>query len=168
MTQSELSFLGEEFLTWLWWRIEAGGGEFALGRNQTLGVSLDDYLMFAPHVEDEVEQTLRKGGPSRSAEARAALHNGRRVRRARLVLGDGDRNFGVTVDGPTMRLGSIRLPPDPEDANDPGERSEERIAGFRRVAELVELLYRQFLRERLRPDYLQTSGAQQASWMHGA
>ena len=84
-----LGFLGEEFLTWLWFRIETEGGDFDLGRDRHVGVSFDDFIAFAPLDNDETEQTLRKGSPSRCAEAAAALRNGRRLTRARLVLAPG-------------------------------------------------------------------------------
>ena len=35
------AFLGEEFLTWLWFRIESEGGDFEVGR-ESIGVILDD------------------------------------------------------------------------------------------------------------------------------
>jgi hypothetical protein len=165
--RDDLGFLGEEFLTWLWWRIETGGGEFELAGDRVVGVSLDDFLMFAPHDGDEVEPTLRKGGPSRSLEARTALRDGRRLRRARFVIAEPQRSFGVTIDGPTLQLGSIRLPPDPEDAGSPAERALERIDGFRTVAAIVGELYRRFLHERLRGDYLARGAAPQATWMAG-
>ena len=79
-----LAFLGEEFLTWLWFRIETEGGEFDIGRQRELAVSFDDFIAFAPRDGDETEQTLRKGIPTRSPEASAALRHGHRLTRARL------------------------------------------------------------------------------------
>ena len=75
-------FLGEEFLTWLWFRWETQGGEFTLSGGRVVGVALDDFLTFAALNEDETEQTLRRGLPTRTAEARTALRQGRAPGRA--------------------------------------------------------------------------------------
>ena len=166
MSQSDpLAFLGEEFLTWLWFRIETEGGDFDLDGDRQVGVSFDDYIAFAPREDDETEQTLKKGLPSRSLEAAAALRNGRRLTRAKLVIAWRDASFHVVLDGPTMNLLSVKLPEDDPDAESADERSSERIQGFVALREYVAALYRVFLRERLLPDYLERGAAEQATWM---
>lgn len=164
----QLAFLGEEFLTWLWFTLETDGGEVELSDELTIGVSFDDFIAFAPRAEDETEHTLRKGLPTRCAEARAALRNGRRLRLARLVIAEGERQWSVVIDGATLDLRSVRLPNDPEDASSNEERAIARIDAFARVDELVRGLYARFLRDRLRPEYLRTRAPAQGRWMAGA
>lgn len=164
-SDGEFAFLGEEFLTWLWFRTETEGGEFDFGRGEVVGLSFDDLLEFAPLDDDETEQTLKKGMPTRSAEARAALRSGRRLRRARLVLGLGDAVWSFTLDGATLGLRSVKLPEDDEEAESAEERSQERAVNFLHVQELVQRLYGEFLRQRLRPDYLATTAREQSRWM---
>ena len=161
-------FLGEEFLTWLWFRTETEGGEFDLGKGRVVGLSFDDMLEFAPLEEDETQHTLKKGTPTRSVEARAALKTGHRLRRARLTLGIDERVWSFTLDAPTMGLRSIKLPEDDEEAESAEERSRERAANFLELHELVGAVYREFLKIRLRPDYVNTDAEHQAAWMaHG-
>jgi len=158
-------FLGEEFLTWLWFRTETEGGDFDLAPGRSVAVAPDDFLAFAPTGGDETEQTLRKGSPSRSAEAAASLRNGRRLRRARWIVALGELVWSVTIDGSTMDLCSIKLPDDDAEAGSPEERSRDRAANFLLLQEIVGLLYREFLRVRLRPDYLEAEAGRQATWM---
>ena len=160
------AYLGEEFLTWLWFRIETDGGQFEVGRQQ-LDVILDDFIAFAPHETDETEQLLRKGLPTRTVEARAALQSGRRLRRAKLLVARGEDEWSLVVDGPTMGLCAIKTPADSEDASSRTDRNAERIERFLDIHEMVYGLYELFLRDRLRPDYLTTSGEAQAQWMAG-
>jgi hypothetical protein len=61
-------FLGEEFLTWIWFRWETDGGEFTLPGGRVVGIALDDFLCFAAPHDDETEQTLRRGLPTRTAD----------------------------------------------------------------------------------------------------
>ncbi|MHC5065518.1 MAG: hypothetical protein ACYTG5_16260, partial [Planctomycetota bacterium] len=66
---ADFGFLGEEFLTWLWYRMENEGGEFNLPGGRVIALSMDDYLCFAPRDDDDTEHSLRRGIPSRSPEA---------------------------------------------------------------------------------------------------
>jgi hypothetical protein len=158
-------FLGEEFLTWLWFRLETDGGDFDLGDGRSVAVSLDDFIAFAPGEDDETEPTLRKGTPSLTAEAGAALRHGRRLSRARLLIALGDSQWRVTLDGSTMTLRSIRLPDDDPEAESAEDRARERAANFLLVHDIVAALYRTFLRVRLRPEYLAQEAHRQAAWM---
>jgi hypothetical protein len=166
--QTSFAFLGEEFLTWLWFRLETEGGDFDLGDGHVVGISLDDFLAFAPRDDDETEHTMRKGVPSRSSSARAALRAGRRLRRAKLVLAKGELQWSFVLDAACMGLRSVRLPDDDEEAEGPADKSRDRIANFLLLHELVSRLYREFLRLRLRREYLTNEGERQAAWMAGA
>ncbi|MEZ6037495.1 MAG: hypothetical protein R3F29_08445 [Planctomycetota bacterium] len=158
-------WLGEEFLTWLWFRWEADGGEFTLPGGRIVGIALDDFLTFAAPTDDETEQTLRRGLPTRTAEARTALRQGRRLRKARMLVAEGERQWTATLDGPTLSLGGVKLPEDAEECESDADRTADRAANWLALHEIVQGLYRLFLKDRLRPDYKTTGAAAQANWM---
>lgn len=162
---SSHAFLGEEFLTWLWYRLDTVGGDFDIGEGRSIAIAIDDFLAFAPRDDDETEQTLRKGTPTHSQEARTALRNGRRLRKAKLIVAEGPMQFGATLDGTTMCLSGVKLPDDSEDCESAHDRSVDRAAGFLHLHELIGHLYDSFLHDRLRPEYLRTDGERQAQWM---
>lgn len=158
-------FLGEEFLTWLWFQWETEGGEFPLAGGRVVGVALDDFLSFAALTEDETEQTLRRGLPTRTAEARTALRQGHRLRKARLLLAEGDRQWTATLDAPTMTLSGVKLPDDAEECESEADRTADRAANWLALHEIVQALYGVFLKDRLRDDYRATGAEAQAAWM---
>ena len=158
-------FLGEEFLTWLWFRWETQGGEFTLSGGRVVGVALDDFLTFAALTEDETEQTLRRGLPTRTAEARTALRQGHRLRKARLLVAEGDRQWTATLDAPSLTLGGVKLPDDAEECESEMDRTADRAANWLALHEIVQALYARFLKERLREDYRTTGAEAQANWM---
>lgn len=160
-------FLGEEFLTWLWFRWETDGGEYDLSAGRRVGIALDDFLAFAAPSDDETEQTLRHGLPTRTAEARTALRQGRRLKKAKLILAEDSRQWVCTLDATTMTLTGVRLPEDAEDADSAADRTADRAANWLALYETVMAVYGQFLRERLGDGYRQGAGEQQASWMAG-
>ncbi|MBL8750021.1 MAG: hypothetical protein JNK78_12730 [Planctomycetes bacterium] len=158
-------FLGEEFLTWLWFRWESDGGEFTLSGGRVVGVALDDFLAFAAPDEDSTEQTLRRGLPTRTAEARIALRQGSRLKKARLLVAEGSRQWSATLDAPTLALSGVKLPEDAEECESDVDRTADRAANWLALHEIVQALYTQFLQQRLRPDYMKTAGEEQARWM---
>lgn len=160
-----LGFLGEEFLTWLWFRWETSGGEFTLPGGRVVGIALDDLLTFAAPSDDETEQTLRRGLPTKTAEARTGLRQGRRLRKARLLLAEGSRTWAATLDATTLTLLGTRLPEDAEEVESDPDRTADRVANWLALHEIVQALYGVFLRERLQPDYRDKGGARQAQWM---
>jgi hypothetical protein len=160
----ELGFLGEEFLTWLWFSIERDGGEFTVD-GHTVSVTIDDFLAFAPRDDADSEQTLRFGLPTRSSEARAALRNGHRLRRCKLVVAEQATEWTLVLDGPTLAVVGARLPADDPEATTPRARASARIASFVQLDRILRGLYRLFLHDRLRPDYQRTRGTEQANWM---
>ncbi len=164
-SEASQAFLGEEFLTWLWFRIETEGGEFDLTRDRQVGVVVDDFITFAPREEEDTEQTLRKGMPTRTVEARVALASGHRLRKAKLVVALGERMWNFTFVGATMGFSGLRVPEDDEDAESAEERSRDRVASFLEIQEIVQELYAQFLRVRLDRDYRRKEGERQAQWM---
>jgi hypothetical protein len=158
-------FLGQEFVTWLWFRWETDGGEFQLPGGRVVGVAIDDLLTFAAPSDDDTEQTLRHGLPTRTAEARTALRQGRRLRRARVILAEGQRQWTVTLDGASLNLSGTRLPDDAEEVESDADRNADRAANWLHMHEILLALYGLFLRERLAPDYRQAAGERQAQWM---
>ena len=160
-------FLGEEFLTWIWWRWETDGGEFTLPGGRVVGVALDDFLSFAAPSDDETEQTLRRGLPTRTAEARTALRQGNRLRNARLLVAEGSRQWNATMDAPSLTLTGVKLPEDAEECESDVDRNADRSANWLALHEIVQGLYGMFLKERLAPGF-KTGGAEQmARWMAG-
>ena len=85
--------------------------------------------------------------------------------RAKLLVALGEKQWSVTVDGPTMGLLGVRIPEDDSDVTDSRDRSGERMDGFLLLQEIFAQLYEQFLRKRLTPEYLNEEAELQANWM---
>lgn len=167
MSAGSHAFLGQEFLTWLWWKFETEGGEFTLSRGREVAVSLEDMIQFQPSEGFGTACALTKGLPSRAKVARVALAQGQRVAKARLAIAQGDRVWLVTIVGATLALTAIKPPEDEEDLDTAPARTEERVGNLLDLQEIVAELYRVFLKERLAPGYLKGAAEAQAAWMAG-
>lgn len=157
-------FLGEEFLLWIWWKFETDGGEFTLPGGRVVGVAIDDVLVFAPKSEDDTQQTLRRGLPTRTPEARTALRHGHRIAKARLLLAEASRQWTCTLDGERMAFGAVKLPDDDDGAESAEDRTTDRAANWLALHEIVAALFGQFLRVRV-GDGWKREAEQIALWM---
>ena len=100
---------GREFLMWLWFMSEAQGGEVALPEGGTFAVLVEGPLLF--DQEEQGETAIRKGEPMVSAETRAALLSGKKLRRAKLTLArGGEEVWTCTLDADTFVIRSLKLP----------------------------------------------------------
>ena len=158
-------FLGEEFLTWLWFRWETLGGEFTLAGGRVAGIAIDDLLQFAPMGDDESEQTIRHGLPTRTPEARTGLRQGHRLAKARLLVAEGSRQWSFVFDAERMAFGAVRLPEDSEECESAQDRTGDRAANWLALYEIVGLLFAQFLRVRLGDGWREKEAPAMAEWM---
>lgn len=143
---SAQAFLGREFLTWLWYRCEVGGGTFDLPGGE-VGVVFNDYVALVSEGEEREENICRRGSAHRSQEARTALLVGKVVSAAKLEIARGERSFAATISGDTLDIRGAKYP-DPE-SDDPGERTIERLEAMEELGDIVDGLYALFLAIRL-------------------
>ena len=101
--------LGMDFLTWLWYFWESEGGILRRSGGQQIGLMLEGPLTFFREGEGAHEAVLRKGTPLNSREAGTALYCGKKLKRAKLVLAEGDRMWSATVDA-DFGIRSLKLP----------------------------------------------------------
>jgi len=99
---------GREFLMWLWYMSEARGGEVELPDGGKFAVLVEGPLLF--DQEEQGETAIRKGEPMLSAETRAALLSGKKLRRAKLTLARGEECWTCTFDADAFTFRSIKMP----------------------------------------------------------
>ncbi len=101
---------GLDFLTWLWFVSEARGGMVKLKELGDWAVMVDGPLMFVMEGSGAHEAVVRRGEPRLSAEAKASLLSGKKLRRAKLTLARGDQAWACTIEGPSFVLRGLKLP----------------------------------------------------------
>lgn len=115
---------GREFLMWLWFMSEAKGGVVSLPGGGTFSVMVEGPLLF--DHEEQGEAAIRKGEPMMSAETRAALLSGKKLRKAKLTLARSDEEMWTCIlDADTFVIRSLKLPK--TEAIDAAGRFQERM-----------------------------------------
>ena len=137
---------GREFLTWLWFVSEERGGREDVPEVGEIAWAVEGPLLFAREGRGAHEILLRNGEPMLGAETRAALLDGKKLRRARLRFARGEEEWQVTLDADAFVFRGLRLPA--TESYDLVGRFQERMVLLDVFRRLFFHLYRAFLRER--------------------
>jgi len=138
---------GLDFLTWLWFASEKQEGIFKSKEHGDVGVALEGPLLFTRTGDGAHEIALRKGLPTVSAEAKTALLSGKKLRRAKLMLGHIEEAWNVTLDADTFVFRSVKLP-EPKEMLDPASRFQDRVQKLGLFRDLFFELFDKFLNVR--------------------
>ena len=147
-------FLGREFLTWLVWTIEEGGGRIERD-GEIVELQLGDRVTLAGTAADKARMTLAGAGDLR-AEVGAGLRRGKLLDQARLVILRGERRWELSLDGGLLTYDGLRCPGlGPRDGAAPEDRRVAfendlflRLADVDSAVALLDRLYAEFCRER--------------------
>ena len=138
--------LGQNFLTWLWFFQEEHHGVLPQTKLGEFSLMLDGPLVFVAEGAGAYESTLRKGIPLISAEAKAALTVGKKLRRAKLVLARArGEEWAVSVDADEFVFRGLKVPEG--EAMDPGSVFEERMGNLYTFQKVFFALFQRFLQE---------------------
>lgn len=140
-------FVGEEFLTWLWYRSDKQEGHFPLDDGHELELHFDNQLTLEANLAEAERSRLTGGSPSFSPEAKEALRRGKRVAQAKLRLTREGREWVMTVTARTLGISSLKIPAVLSKEDD--DRFYERADLIAEADSSLRALYAMFLRMRL-------------------
>ena len=152
----EKRFLGQEFLTWLWYKSEERGGAVFLENSGT-----DIVLVFEKHIllesgeGDSYGKLICQGLQAELKEARTGLAMGKKIEQARIMMTRDEHEFRFSLKGSLFEYRSVRLPKtmtDAEEGDDPDAaegRLLDRIGLYEIPLRTVDELFGMFLKIRV-------------------
>lgn len=145
------NILGQEFLTWLWYRSDSNPQAFTDTDGTPFSVSLEQRITVEGGQGEERETTAVSGALSPLREARVGLATGKKVTRALLLVSKEEMNFSVTLKAESFAMGSMKTPKveKPEEDDDPDAVFLEKIFLMETGVRLLDCLYKSFLEIRL-------------------
>ncbi len=146
------SFLGPEFLTWLWCRSEEFEGRFRLeSEKDPFELWFDDRLTVGSTLVDAQENLFRGGHPTSSPEAHMALRQGKMATEARLRVVRGAQEWSFVIKAKDLSLSALKVPVVLTKEED--ERFYERMYLLEQLDNIIRALYQLFLTERMGSDW---------------
>lgn len=103
------SFLGKEFLTWLWYRAERDG-EVDTGKGKPITVEILGPILLDAQYGDARASALKGDSPATSPEARTALLEGKKLKKAKMKWVREDVEWVFTLDGENFNMSGLAVP----------------------------------------------------------
>lgn len=153
---TEKRFLGQEFLTWLWWKSEERGGTVNLTGQGGIIVVFEKHMLLEYGEDDYNERLVCSGLQTELKEARTGLRTGKKLEQARLQIIKDDMEYNLTLGATFFDYRSVKLPKtaDSESGSTNSEAEAEgmileRIYLFEELVKIVNDLFRMFLEVRV-------------------
>jgi hypothetical protein len=157
---AEKRFLGQEFLTWLWWKSEERGGSVELAGRGDITVVFEKHMLLESGEGESSEKIVCTGLQAELQEARTGLLMGKKLEQARVVIGHNSYEYSFTLAAGLMEFRNVRLPKT-EGTEGGNEENPEEVEGmileriylFEELIALVNELFALFLEKRLGGDW---------------
>ncbi len=153
---AEKKFLGQEFLTWLWWQSEIHGGRIHTPNKGDLVVVFEKHMLLESGEGTTNEKLICSGLETELQEARTGLKMGKKLEQARIQVIIGDYEYNVTLAAALLEFRSVKLPKTA--ATTPGNQENpeelegmllERIFLFEQLVAAIHELLQLFVERRL-------------------
>uniref|UniRef100_I2Q3R1 Uncharacterized protein n=1 Tax=Desulfovibrio sp. U5L TaxID=596152 RepID=I2Q3R1_9BACT len=152
MAEAKNPILGQDFLTWLWFKSEKSGWLFKLPDGGEVNVYLEQKISVRGGEGDDAETATVSGPHAQFAEARLGVKSGKRVDRALIRFEQDGETWTVTVKADDFTLNTLRTPKTEtrdEEGDDPDAKVLEKLYLLEKCGGFFDALYTQFLNTRL-------------------
>lgn len=140
--ENNRDYLGNEFLLWLWYVLDAESDTLVLADKSEAAVMLTRTLVLECPRGQTGKESITSDGPTRLPEAMRAIQSGKLPRKVGLTVVRHDQQYDLTVQAETLAITGARLPP--VEGDDERARHEERVTQLRHLLETLDLLYDAF------------------------
>lgn len=152
---TEKRFVGQEFLTWLWWKSEERGGSVELTGQGDIIVVFEKHMLLEYGEADYHERLVCSGLQAELKEARTGLRTGKKLEQARLQIIKDEMEYNLTFGATFFEFRNVKLPKT-ENTNETADPSTDEMEGavleriylYEELVKIVNDLFRMFLEVR--------------------
>jgi hypothetical protein len=137
-------FLGNEFLLWLWWRIEHESDTFELPDQSEAVVMMNKTLTLECPRGESGKETIRSEAPTKLPEALTAIRGGKLPRKSGLSIVRDGQQFDLVLQAESFAISGAKIHRSDEDEFHP----EDRIDEIRRLIDTVDQMFHVFCERR--------------------
>jgi len=103
-------FLGNEFLTWLWFMIESDHGSFRQHDPDLVSLTVGNRLVLENTLNNAKETVTIRGDNASLEEGLVALAKGSLVTEIHLSYKSGSQNWEFSLKGESLNISNLKLP----------------------------------------------------------
>ncbi|MGL1862049.1 MAG: hypothetical protein OCC46_05940 [Pseudodesulfovibrio sp.] len=169
LVERENTLLGQDFLTWLWYKTDSETILFALEDKRTFTLQMEQKLS-VQGGEGETKSTATVSSPSGElTEAKTGLLHGKKVNKAQLLFSMDADDWLVQVNASDFGLSGLKTPKiatKDDEGDDPDAKFLEKMFLVERCLEMFDIVFTQFLRLRMSKGWAEESAAVKL-WING-
>jgi hypothetical protein len=160
-------FLGDEFLTWLWYVIEEDPDLIRKVDEEMMTVEIGNRLVLENRRQKSLERITIKGDDAGLEEGMLALRKGALVAEMSIVFRSAEHEWSCNLKGESLNFSGLKTPkvalPDSPEEMDGFVL--EKIYLYDKVLQLIENLYNIFVRRRISQDWSQDTIPRLKKWI---
>jgi len=169
LVERENTILGQDFLTWLWYKTDTENILFQLEDKRTFTLHMEQKLS-VQGGEGETKSTATVTSPAGElSEAKTGLSTGKKVNKAQLLFSMDQDDWLVTLSATDFGLSGLKTPKvntKDDDGDDPDSKFLEKIFLVERCLEMLDIVFVQFLNLRMSKSWAEESAAVKL-WING-
>ncbi len=148
---NRFKFLGDEFLTWLWFVIEHDPAFLKNADPDLTSFEIGNRIVLEKKHKKTIERITIKGEEAGLEEARVALQNGALVAELNLFYRSAQQKWQFTLKGESLNLSGLKTPKiaPPESPDDVEGSVLEKIFLYDKILQFLEKLYKTFIKLRI-------------------
>lgn len=148
---NRFKFLGEEFLTWLWFAIEKDPVILKKADPDLTSLEIGNRIVLEKRHKKSVERITIKGENAGLEEAMLALQKGALVAELNLVYRSAEQKWQFTIKAESLNLSSLKTPQTavPESPEDMEGVVLEKIFLYDKILQFLDKLYKTFIKYRV-------------------
>lgn len=160
-------FLGNEFLTWLWFTIDTAPSFFQSLEPSTISLNIGNRIVLENNVNDTREIITIKGDDAGLEEGLLSLRKGAVVIEMNLVYKAENQEWKFTLKGESLSFSGLKVPETGpvESAEDVEGVVLEKVYLFEKAIDFVNQLFNHFLTLRCHLDWSQKVVADIKKWI---
>jgi recombination associated protein RdgC len=168
---ADKKFIGQEFLTWLWYKSEERGGAVFLAGEGDIQVVFEKHMLLESGTGESREKLICQGLQTELREARTGLRMGKKLEKARILLARGDYEWNLSLSATLFEYRNVRLPKTlspSEESSDPMAvegKILERLGMAEEAVRTIDELFRMFLKIRISAEWSDEL-AKLKAWVH--
>ena len=167
---NRFKFLGDEFLTWLWYVIEQDPAIFKGVDPDLTSFEIGNRIVLEKRKKESVERITIKGEDANFEEGMMALNKGALVAELNLVCRTIEEKWQFTLKGESLNISGFKTPKiAPLESPDDLEGAIlEKVFLYDKILQFLEKLYKHFIKLRTSNDWQSRVVPLIKKWMHSS
>ncbi len=168
----EKRFLGQEFLTWLWFKSEERGGTVLLPGTGDIQIVFEKHILLEYGEGESFEKIICTGLQAELKEARTGLKMGKKLEQARIHIVQGEYEWYMTIKASLLEFRNVKPPKTMASSEESNEleavegRLLERISLLETATATIDRLFTVFLEKRMSSSVWQEELTLIRNWIH--